>query len=71
LLRNAWVIPALPVLSFVLILFFGKRLPGKGHELGLAAVGGALVLSVVALVQWVDRPADVATGLSEGSLVEP
>jgi NADH-quinone oxidoreductase subunit L len=58
LLRNAWVIPALPVLSFVLILFFGKRLPGKGHELGLAAVGGALVLSVVALVQWVDRPAD-------------
>jgi len=58
LLRNAWVIPALPVLSFVLILFFGRRLPGKGHELGLAAVGGALLLSVVALVQWVDLPAD-------------
>ena len=58
MLRNAWVIPALPVLSFVLILFFGRRLPGKGHELGLAAVGGALLLSVVALVQWVDLPAD-------------
>jgi NADH-quinone oxidoreductase subunit L len=58
LLRNAWVIPALPVLSFVLILFFGKRLPGKGHELGVAAVGLALLLSIVALVQWVDRPAD-------------
>ena len=58
MLRNAWVIPALPVLSFVLILFFGKRLPGKGHELGVAAVGLALLLSIVALVQWVDRPAD-------------
>ena len=58
MLRNAWIIPALPVLSFVLILFFGRRLPGKGHELGLAAVGAALVLSTVSLVQWVDRPAD-------------
>jgi NADH-quinone oxidoreductase subunit L len=57
-LRNAWLIPALPVASFFLILFFGKKLPGKGHELGLAAVGGALILSTIAVVQWVDRPRD-------------
>ena len=59
MLRNAWIIPALPVLSFFLILFFGRRLPGKGHEIGLAAVGAAFVLSTVAVVQWVDRPADL------------
>ncbi|MGH9180015.1 MAG: NADH-quinone oxidoreductase subunit 5 family protein [Acidimicrobiales bacterium] len=58
MLRHAWLIPALPVLSFFLILFFGKRLPGKGHELGLAAVGGALILSTISVVQWVDRPRD-------------
>ena len=59
MLRNAWVIPAIPVLSFFLILFFGKRLPGKGHEIGVAAVGVAFVLACVALVQWIDRPADL------------
>jgi NADH-quinone oxidoreductase subunit L len=56
-LRNAWIIPALPVASFFVILFFGKRLPRKGHEVGLAAVGLAFVLSLVAAGQWIDRPA--------------
>ena len=36
-LRNAWLIPLLPALSFVGILFFGKRLPRGGSELGIAA----------------------------------
>ncbi|MDP9386790.1 MAG: NADH-quinone oxidoreductase subunit L [Actinomycetota bacterium] len=66
MLRNAWVIPALPVASFVLILFFGKRLPGKGHELGLAAVGLAFVLSLVSLAEWEDRPADLEVSAAGG-----
>ena len=37
-LRNAWLIPAIPVLSFWLILFFGKKLPRKGSEIGIAAL---------------------------------
>ncbi|MGH9155718.1 MAG: NADH-quinone oxidoreductase subunit 5 family protein [Acidimicrobiales bacterium] len=57
MLSHAWIIPALPVASFAVILFFGKRLPGKGHEVGLAAVGLAFVLSLVAAAQWIDRPA--------------
>ena len=57
MLRNAWLIPALPVASFFLILLFGKRLPGKGHEIGLLAVGTAFVLATVCAVQWVNRPA--------------
>ena len=56
MLRNAWIIPALPVASFVIILFFGRHLPKKGHEVGVLAVGAAFVLSTVAVVQWVDRP---------------
>ena len=60
MLRNAWLIPFLPVVSFVLILFFGKRLPKKGHEIGILFVGGAFVLSSICAVQWISRPADYA-----------
>ena len=59
MLENAWVIPALPVLSFFLILFFGKRLPRGGHEIGVSAVALAFVLASVCAVQWVQRPADL------------
>lgn len=58
-LENAWIIPALPVLSFVLILFFGKRLPKGGHEIGVSAVAIAFMLACVCAVQWVQRPADL------------
>jgi NADH-quinone oxidoreductase subunit L len=56
LLENAWVIPALPILSFFLILFFGKRLPKGGAWIGVAALGAAFALSVVAVGQWVSLP---------------
>ncbi|MDQ3680426.1 MAG: NADH-quinone oxidoreductase subunit L [Actinomycetota bacterium] len=59
MLENAWLVPALPVLSFVLILFFGKRLPKGGHEIGVTALAAAFVLSCIAAVQWVQRPADL------------
>ena len=59
MLENAWVIPALPVLSFFLILFFGRRLPKDGHEIGVGAVAVAFVLASVCVVQWVQRPADL------------
>lgn len=42
----AWLIPLFPYAAFFLILFFGKRLPGKGHEIGIAATLGSLGLSV-------------------------
>ena len=44
MLENAWVIPAITFASFWLILFFGKRLPKGGSEIGLLAVGATLVL---------------------------
>ena len=60
-LEHAWIIPALPAAAFVIILFFGKRLPYKGAEIGIAAVGVAFVLAVLTAGQWmgeVDGAAD-------------
>ena len=36
-LEHAYVIPLIPAASFFLILFFGKRMPKKGAEIGIAA----------------------------------
>jgi NADH-quinone oxidoreductase subunit L len=52
---NIWIVPALMAASFVVILFFGKRLPFKGAEVGVAAVGAAFALSCLAAYQWIDR----------------
>ncbi len=47
----AWVIPALPALSAVLIMLFGKHMKGKGAEFGIAALGIAFLLSVFVAVE--------------------
>jgi NADH-quinone oxidoreductase subunit L len=64
-LNSAWLFPAIPALSFVLILFFGKRSPGKGAPIGIIALGSTFLLSIVAVVQWIQR-VDDTTGHSEG-----
>jgi NADH-quinone oxidoreductase subunit L len=66
-LNYGWIIPAIPAASFVLILLFGKRLPRKGSELGILAVGASFVLSCVAVAQWIQR-VDDATGGKESGL---
>ena len=58
LLRNVWLIPLLPALSFVGILFFGKKLPRGGSELGIAAVGIAFILALLTAAAWVDHRDD-------------
>ena len=55
MLRNAWLIPLIPAVAFFLILFFGRKLPGKGAEIGIAAVGASFVLSAIAAAQWLSR----------------
>ncbi len=46
LLDWAWLLVVAPFLSFVAITLFGKRLPGKGAEIGIAAVGFASVYGI-------------------------
>ena len=54
-LRNVWLIPLLPAISFFLILGFGKKLPKGGAEIGIAAIGAAFVLAILANVAWIDH----------------
>jgi len=54
-LENAWLIPVIPSVGFAVILLFGRRLPLKGSEVGLASMLASLVLSVGAAAQWIHR----------------
>ena len=54
-LENVWVIPLIPAISFFLILGIGKRLPKKGAEIGIASIGAAFILAVLANVAWIDH----------------
>ena len=50
-----WLVPLLPALSFLAILFFGRKLPGKGHSAGILAIAVAFLLSLAGF-------ADLVTG---------
>ena len=69
MLDYAWIIPAIPVLSFVLILFFGKKLPRGGSEIGIVAVGSSFVLACITAVQWFQR-VENASGTSGAAAVK-
>ncbi|MGE3621713.1 MAG: hypothetical protein AB7L84_14750, partial [Acidimicrobiia bacterium] len=58
MLDNAWIIPLIPAASFLAILFFGKRLPRGGSEIGIASVAACFVLAVVVNFQWYDHVGD-------------
>ena len=66
MLENVWLIPALPAVAFLVILFFGKRSPLKGAAIGIAAVSASFVGAIVAVVNWVHR-VDGAGGSSRGA----
>jgi NADH:ubiquinone oxidoreductase subunit 5 (subunit L)/multisubunit Na+/H+ antiporter MnhA subunit len=53
-LENAWVIPVIPAIAFFLIIFFGKKLPMKGSELGILSMLATLFFSAMAVWQWID-----------------
>jgi NADH-quinone oxidoreductase subunit L len=47
LIRYSWIIAVLPFASFFLIVFFGKRMPKQGAEIGIVAVAASFVLSLI------------------------
>ena len=61
---NAWLIPLLPALSFAGILLFGKRMPRRGSELGIAAVAGSFVLALGAAITWIGHRDEAHEGVA-------
>jgi NADH-quinone oxidoreductase subunit L len=56
MLEQAWIIPAIPFVSFWLILAVGKRLGEKGTAaIGIGALSLCFALSLVVGGQWIDR----------------
>jgi NADH-quinone oxidoreductase subunit L len=53
MLDYAWLIPLIPAISFFVILFFGKGLPKKGAEVGIAALSASFVLSILVALAWI------------------
>src|ERR1041385_2890777 len=50
--RNAWLIPLPPAPSFFVILFFGKKMPRKGAESGIASVGASFLMACYVAYRW-------------------
>ncbi len=46
-----WLVPLLPILSFFVIMFFGKRTRHGGAIFGIASLAIGLVMSLIAFVQ--------------------
>jgi NADH-quinone oxidoreductase subunit L len=67
-LRNAWIIPALPTASFVIILLLGKRFPHKGSEVGIAAVGASFLFAILTALAWIRQP---LSGAAEDRIRQP
>ena len=51
--RYAWIVAFLPFVSAPLILFFGRRTPGKGWIYGVLCVGAGFLLSLGILMHFV------------------
>jgi NADH-quinone oxidoreductase subunit L len=54
-LEHAYVIPAIPAVSFVLILAVGKHLPRKGSEIGIVSICSSFVLACLTAVAWIQH----------------
>jgi NADH-quinone oxidoreductase subunit L len=66
-LEHAYIIPLIPAFAFLLIIFFGKRMPMKGSEFGIASMLAALVFSGGAAYQWIQR----VNSAGEEAFIEP
>jgi len=60
ILENAFLIPLIPAISFVVILLFGRSVIGveRVQKVGITAVGIVWILSMIAAVSWITRVED-------------
>ena len=64
-LENAWLIALIPAIGFALIIGFGKKMPMKGSEIGLASMAASLVIATGAGIQWMQRTDSASHGDAE------
>lgn len=53
MVTHPWVIPLISATFFVLILFFGRKMPKKGADLGIIAMTASVVLSLWLAFEWI------------------
>ncbi len=61
----AWLIPVLSFVAFPIIVLWGKRLPGGGAPLAIAAIGAGFVLFWVALLGFLAATPDAGGCLTD------
>jgi NADH-quinone oxidoreductase subunit L len=47
----AWLVPVLPLTAFFVIVFVGKRTPGKGAVIGILATGTSFVIGIACFLE--------------------
>lgn len=52
MIEYTWLIPLVPVVAFVLIIAFGRKLPGEGAYVAIAGMLASLGMSIALGVQW-------------------
>ncbi|MGE7603884.1 NADH-quinone oxidoreductase subunit L [Peribacillus sp. NPDC097675] len=56
MMENAWVIPIFPLVSFVILLLYGRRWREKGAYIGILLTLTSFILSVFVLVERLQEP---------------
>jgi NADH-quinone oxidoreductase subunit L len=54
-LEHAYFIPLIPAVAFFVIILFGRHLPMKGSEVGIASMLGSLTFAIGMTYQWIHR----------------
>ena len=63
-LEHSWLIPVVPAVGFFLIILFGKKMPMKGSEFGVASMLTSLVVAGGTAYEWIQRVDEGAGGES-------
>ncbi|MCY4516133.1 MAG: NADH-quinone oxidoreductase subunit L [Acidimicrobiaceae bacterium] len=67
ILENAFLIPLIPAVSFLVILLFGRSVIGaeRVHKVGITAVGIVWILSMIAAVSWITQVEDATSSKAD------